>query len=128
MNINQSVLTILEGLIIPLDRVRANNCYIHLRRISEVCNVAKSLPAEQLEWLSDAIKDKRKEMYPDRYTDHSTPLLRDELVKLELEKKQVSEHLALLEELEKQVNLLLPKKAKTSLASDLFFENDLEGM
>lgn len=113
---------------IPNDRIRANKFYSQLKQINASAKTGKSLALEQLEWLSDAITEKSKEMYPDRYTDLSTPLLREELSKLEAEKRQVSALLSLVDILAHETEKRLPLKTVATPIAHTCYETELEGM
>ena len=124
IKVRTALTSIFSSLEIPTHRARANRCYSQLREINSVALIGKSLAAEQLEWLTDEIADKTKEMYPDRYTDLSTPVLRQHLDELRKEKEQVLLLLALLEGLEIETSIRLPVKS----AEVSSYENELEGM
>ncbi len=113
---------------IPTDRIRANKLYSQLRQINASAKTGKSLALEQLEWLTDTINDKTKEMYPDRYTDLSTPLLREELTKLEMEKRQVTALLYLVESLAHETEVRIPFNNVTKPTKRAYFEAQVEGV
>ncbi|MDT0626887.1 hypothetical protein [Alteromonas sp. W364] len=128
MRIRQAIRAIFETVEIPTDRVAASRCYTFLNDISKVSKVGKSIASEQLEWLKDEIEQKAKAMQPDRYTDLSTPLMRDELNKLKHERKQAQALFDLVDELEVLASKKLPKKANALPSTSTFYENDYEGM
>lgn len=111
---NQGLKTLSDafnGLQIPEHRARANNCFIGLLAVNNTFNYGKSLVAEQLEWLTDEIEDKRKAIYPDRYTDLSTPFLLEELARLNREKDIATAFLRMCEQVEKDTAAKLPASA-----------------
>ncbi|MFW8589876.1 hypothetical protein ACOI22_03640 [Glaciecola sp. 2405UD65-10] len=124
----KAVNALLAPLEIPTKRARANNCYLHVRTINTVSTKTKSLFLEQLEWLIDEITDKRKEMYPDRYQDLSTPVLREQLSQLEKEKETVLSGLSLMEALEHETGSRLPSNDKPYPVEALNSDDELEGM
>lgn len=111
IKIRNAVTTVFKGLDIPADRTRASKCFSYLREINQAAFIGKSLASDQLDWLTDAIKDKTQAMYPDRYTDLSNPALVAELRQLEKQKGEVAVFAGLVEQLAIETEVRLPKSA-----------------
>lgn len=125
---NQGLKTISNAfncLEIPDHRARANNCFVGLLAVNDTFKYGKSLAAEQLEWLTDEIEDKKQAMYPDRYTDLSTPFLLEELARLGREKEVATAFLRMCEQIEKDTAAKLPASA---LQEHDYHSDNFQGM
>lgn len=122
LQIKKAITGLFKSVELPTDRVKRAEANAQLLGVYQAANFAKSIIQQELDWTIDAIKDKQREMFPDRYTDNSTMFMREELQRLNLQKEATEAAFAFADQFSHELEVLLPESVLQAHETETHFE------